>query len=221
MFYSQNQMPSHPAGTIENGQYRSFNQMQANHLMPSYIQILFAPRKPIAFLKPIDKPVKYQFVPYHDGKTDYAVIKQRLEQKKQEREQNPQFQAESLKKQEIYKKKKGVSWKEKEKRWREKMKRHVCEKQKQFADWVKSLDNPDFENVTSDPYKTLIVYNLVSLTSPTRPTRRPSRRSSRSTAISRPSKSSAIWRASHAATASSSSCTSETSSRDTSKAATK
>jgi hypothetical protein len=162
MYYNQNQMPSHPAGTIENGQYRSFNQMQANHLMPSYIQILFAPRKPIPFLKPISKPHKYQFAPFHDGKTDYARIKANLEEKKKQREQDSKFKEESEIKQKIYVKKKGVSWKEKETKWKDNMKQHVLLKQKEYEEWRKSLENPDFENVTSDPYKTLIVYNLVS-----------------------------------------------------------
>ena len=162
MYFKQNQMPSHPAGSIENGQYRSFNQMQANHLMPSYIQILFAPRKPIPFLKPISKPHKYQFAPFHDGKTDYDRIKANLEKKKQERDADPVFMEESEKKKQNYIKKKGVSWKDKEKRWTDKMKKHIEAKQKEYEDWRKSLENPDFENVTSDPYKTLIVYNLVS-----------------------------------------------------------
>lgn len=220
MFYSQNKMPSHPAGTIENGQYRSFNQMQANHLMPSYIQILFAPRKPIAFLKPINKPFKYQFAPFHDGKTDYALIKKKLEQKKEEKQRDPQFQAESLKKQEIYMKKKGVCWKDKEKRWKDQMKTHVEKKQNDYTEWVKGLQNPDFENVTSDAYKTLIVYNLVKFISRTRPTKKPSRKSSKSTETSRPSKLYATWRGNREDTDSSSSCTNATSSRGTSKVAT-
>ena len=154
-------MPSHPAGTIENGQYRSFNQMQANHLMPSYIQILFAPRKPIPFIQPVKKPHKYQFIPYHDGKTDYARIKENLEKRKQERLQNENYLQESELKKEYYIKKKGVSWTDKETRWKNKMQNHIKEKQDEYIQWKKTLQNPDFENVTSDPYKTLIVYKLV------------------------------------------------------------
>lgn len=161
MYYNQNQMNSHPAGTIENGQYRSFNQMQANHLMPSYIQILFAPRKPIPYLQPIRKPFKYQFVPFHDGKTDYTKLKEQMEQKRQDRLKNEQFQEEVKQKEVLYQKKKGVSWKDKETKWKEKMSTHIKAKQEEYVNWKKSLENPDFENVTCDPYKTLIVYNLV------------------------------------------------------------
>ena len=83
--------------------------------MPSYIQILFAPRKPIPFLEPIKKPFKYHFVPFHDGKTDYARLNKILEQKKEERMKNQQFLEESNTMKKIYLKKKGVSWKEKKK----------------------------------------------------------------------------------------------------------
>ena len=154
-------MPSHPAGTIENGQYRSFNQLQATHLMPSYIQILFAPRKPIPYIQPFQKPHKYQFVPYHDGKTDYAKIKEKIEQKKKEREENLEFIQESEQKKKFYIKKKGVSWNDQEKRWKDQMESHVSQKQKEYIEWKKTLENPDFENVTTDPFKTLIVYKLV------------------------------------------------------------
>jgi hypothetical protein len=135
--------------------------MQANHLMPSYIQILFAPRKPIPYLQPIKKPFKYQFVPFNDGQTDYGRLKEILAQKKKEREANQHFQEEVRRKQEVYQRKKGVSWKDKEKRWKDKMQKHVQTKQTEFVKWKEGLNNPDFENVTSDPYKTLIVYNLV------------------------------------------------------------
>ena len=154
-------MPSHPAGTIENGQYRSFNQIQATHLMPSYIQILFAPRKPIPYIQPVKKPYKYQFVPYHDGKTDYARIKENIENKKKEREENLDFIKKSEQKKEFYIKKKGVSWKDKETRWKDKMQNHITQKQNDYIEWKKSLEKPDFENMTTDPYKTLIVYKLV------------------------------------------------------------
>ena len=42
------------------------------------------------------------------------------------------------------------------------MDKHVKVKQKEFEKWKNSLENPDYDNVTSDPFKTLIVYNLVN-----------------------------------------------------------
>ena len=75
---------------------------------------------------------------------------------------NQQFLEESNTMKKIYLKKKGVSWKEKKKKWKDIMDKHVKVKQKEFEKWKNSLENPDYDNVTSDPFKTLIVYNLVN-----------------------------------------------------------
>ena len=159
--YGGNHMPGQQAGTIENGHFRSFNQIQANHLMPSYIQILFAPRRPIPYVEPIKKPAKINYSRYFNGKTNYMGLKEKLNLMRAERLLKEPTDLDFLRKKEDYEKSKGVLPIDRKTRWKEKMIEHLKVKQVKYLEWKKSLKNPDFENVTTDPFKTLIVYQLV------------------------------------------------------------
>lgn len=160
--YSSQQMPGQPAGAIQNGHFRSYNQIQTTHLMPPYIEILFAPRRPIPYVPPIKKPFLYKFTPVNDGVTDLKAIAAKLELKRKERLEIEKKNYDQEKIREKYVKNKGRPYKEKKEFWLQKIKEHIAKKNKEYKKWREELKNPDYENVTKDPFKTLIVYRLVN-----------------------------------------------------------
>ena len=156
------QIPGQPAGTIQNGHFRSYNQIQTTHLMPPYIEILFAPRRPIPYVPPVKKPYLYKFTPVNDGITDLKAISEKLAKMREERLLKEENEVDLDAIREKFIKNKGRPEKEKEQIWKSKMSGHVVKQNGDLKKWKNELKNPDYEHVTKDPFKTLIVYRLVA-----------------------------------------------------------
>ena len=123
--------------------------------IPPYLQILFAARPPLPFVTPNKIPHKISINTFFDG-TDYESLKKQIDKNKQIRnEEMNKLQIKNTKK---YNKPKSAE--EKESIWFEKMSKHQNSLLQKYKEWKEENKNKD---ISGDPYKTLIISNLVVL----------------------------------------------------------
>lgn len=122
--------------------------------IPPYLQILFSARAPLPYIPPVSKPHKINLQGFFNN-LDYKKISETLVKKREERMEKNQ---ERIEKERMMLQR--ISYKEKREKWKKNMKKHIKKKKIEYKQWIK--EKLDKTNKTEDPFKTLIVYKLVS-----------------------------------------------------------
>lgn len=122
--------------------------------IPPYLQILFSARAPLPFVPPVFKPHKINLQGFFNS-LDYNQISENLTKKREERMEKNH---ERIEKERMILQK--ISYKEKREKWKKNMKEHIKKTKKSHKEWLEKKF--DKTNKTDNPFKTLIVYKLVS-----------------------------------------------------------
>lgn len=121
--------------------------------IPPYLQILFSARPQLPYVKPKEKSRIPPLRSFSEDKERLKELKNIMETKRQERLKKEEEAIKDSKKHKL-------TAKEKETLWFTKMKEHISKIKEEYKEWVKHSKYSN-DGKTSNPYKTLIVYNLV------------------------------------------------------------
>lgn len=140
---------------IDAGQYKGILPVHMRQGMPPYLQILFAAREPIPYVAPIKKPHKLE-IRSCLGDLDIKEAFKRVEQNKRLREEHEREYLERNSKEVP----RALKRQKKLRTWTENMEKHIHQRKAEYKRWI-SEELKSSEGKTGDPYKTLIVSNLV------------------------------------------------------------
>ena len=123
--------------------------------IPPYLQVLFSARPPLPYVAP---KLKSRIPPLRGFSDDAERIKQLSEVLNQKRAERLMREADSL---HAKPKRKKLTEREREALWFSKMQQRVSAAREEYTAWAEHERHAN-EGKTTNAYKTLIVYNLVS-----------------------------------------------------------
>ena len=142
---------------IDPARYKGILPTHMRQGIPPYLQILFASREPLPFVAPIKKPHKLEPKSFFDNINYQETLRKIEENARQRKEQEARYLENHT-----HKIPPAMMYEKRFEKWSEKMDDHIDKQKNNYKQWLR-IEVQTENGKSSDPYKTLIVSNLVNL----------------------------------------------------------